>query len=161
MIIGIDPGLSGGICILTNGGELCGIAKMPTYKENKKNNIDVKRVHELLTYWGNLFKPVSTIIIEKVHAMPKQGVTSMFNFGYGYGLINAAAQLSKNNEVEHVTPQTWKKHFDLIKEDKKAGILVIEKLYPDHSHLFFSPRGKVLDGLVDAALIARYKYDTK
>ena len=43
--------------------------------------------------------------IEKVAAMPGQGVTSMFNFGKGFGvLLGAAAGLGL--QTTQVTPQT-------------------------------------------------------
>ena len=53
--------------------------KSKTNKSGKKKVID-------LFVLGKLFQRAKAdyVVIEKVHAMPGQGVTSMFSFGYAY-----------------------------------------------------------------------------
>jgi len=158
MFIGIDPGLQGGIAVINPLGQYCGSSRMPILKVAGKTTIDVKALHAYLDYWSVVFND-TYIMIEDVHAMPKQGVVSMFTFGYGCGGINACAQLIVEAIVLKVRPQEWKAHYDLIKKDKQAGLLVIENVYPEAAAECVTPRGKLLDGIVDAILIAGYAYD--
>lgn len=56
--------------------------------------------------------------VEKVGAMPGQGVTSMFNFGKSAGFIEGVLQ-AYGIPYQLITPQKWKKEFSLghSKED--------------------------------------------
>ena len=56
----------------------------------------------------------ATFIIEKVNAMPRQGVTSMFSFGERYGEIRGLLQglgIVDNNTIEILRPTEWQKIF--------------------------------------------------
>lgn len=156
MYIGIDPGLKGGIAVLDSYGELRTIFDMPL----KDGKIDARWFSHVLT--GNYPRSRAVFGIEKVHAMPGQGVTSMFNFGMGYGTIIGAIEstLSIKDNIIYITPQKWKKHFNLLKTPKIAGMGVVAKLYPNTKEQFYTKRGRLLDGRVDATLIARYLYET-
>lgn len=75
--------------------------------KNKKKVYDVQAMADLL----RPYKGQKTLIcIEQVHAMPGQGVTSMFGFGRGLGLWEGIAA-GLNCQVEVVTPQSWKKQW--------------------------------------------------
>ena len=94
------------------------------------------------------------VFIEKVHAMPKQGVSSSFNFGMGYGAwqgIIAAMQLS----VTFVTPQAWGEVMlqGMAKGDKQAGRLRALQLFP---YLAEELKLKKNDGRGDALCIGEY-----
>lgn len=156
IIIGIDPGLNGGITVLENG-DLIFVQDMPVLPlEKGKKIIDTLAVYNILvTHIRGINNEAA---IESVHAMPGQGVTSMFNFGLGYGLVRGAIDCAGYLPVL-ISPQKWKKHFNLINKDKKDGLVEIERLWPDKVDLFKTKRGRVLDGRVDAALIGRYYFD--
>lgn len=143
MIIGIDPGKSGGVAGLTATGGFSFGFRMPVVKHGKR---DLVNTGELNHYAGDLYP--ERIVIEQVSAMPGQGVTSMFNFGRHTGAVEGWA-LSTGRPVSWVTPQVWKKHFGLSK-DKRASL--------DRARLEFgdSDLWKVLanDGIAEAALIA-------
>ena len=122
LIIGIDPGISGSICFLTDG-KILDVIEMPTMADGKKNKRQVngsqifneisKRIHDVE-------KKNIRVIIEQVSAMPGQGVTSMFNFGQSFGILKgicSAMQLS----MYFVRPAKWKKYFGLIKSEKDAS----------------------------------------
>ena len=92
--------------------------------------------------------------VEKVGAMPGQGVVSMFNFGHNLGLIEGLLQANKI-PYQLVPPQTWKKEFSLT-GDKQKSIEVCKKLFPDIS-LLATPRSrKESDGMAEALLMAEY-----
>jgi len=55
-------------------------------------------------------------IVEKVSAMPGQGVTSMFNFGMNYQKCLSACEINADGDefyVGSVTPQTWQNYFTM------------------------------------------------
>ena len=94
-VIGIDPGKSGAMAIC--------------YPDN---NIRVVKMDED-TYIEelNLIKSQSDNIIcwlEHVHAMPGQGVTSMFTFGDNYGWLRGALR-ALEIPTELIRPQAWQK----------------------------------------------------
>ena len=80
IIMGLDPGSSGGISIVeTKKNKLPKIVfflKMPIISMYGKKIIDTKKLFASI----KLFE-IDVSIIEKVHAMPRQGVTSSFQFG--------------------------------------------------------------------------------
>ena len=145
-ILSIDPGMKGGIAILNT--ETNQMKAVPTPLIGKE--IDYRRVHEALTF----YEP-SIVVVEKVHAMPGQGVTSMFNFGLGYGALVALATVSTARLVL-VTPQMWKKHVLAgTSKDKDAAIQFCNHTYPNVNLIL--PRCRnAHDGMADAICLAHY-----
>lgn len=92
--------------------------------------------------------------LEKVHAMPKQGVTSTFSFGEAYGWLKGMMD-AFGVSYQEIPPERWKKEFGL-NTDKKKSIEVCRQLFPDVS-LRASERCRVdSDGLAEAVLMAEY-----
>ena len=112
-IIGIDPGLSGGIAVLKKNKVLA-LFDMPVMPEGKKNKRQLNSAQLANIIKDNIVNDEEVVVIvEQVNAMPGQGVTSMFNFGQTFGAIKgicAALGLS----IFFVRPSKWKKHFELI-----------------------------------------------
>lgn len=145
MIVGIDPGKSGGIALISANGQASGIA-MPIIGKD----IDG---HELASILSNT-QP-SVVIIEKVGAMPKQGVTSTFTFGTGYGrLLGVCEALAIPYRL--VTPQAWKKVVLAgTAKDKDAAIAFVKRAFP---MVDLTPGRKRVphDGIADAVCLAEY-----
>ena len=140
MIIGIDVGQKGGICCMSYSG----IQLMP-YSDESLNKI---------TTWCSLQDEPTIAYVEQVHAMPNQGVTSMFNFGKSFGYILGVLDAC-NIETKLVSPQKWKKEFNLD-SDKQKSIDTAKKLFPD-VNLFRTNRcRKEHDAMAEALLIAEY-----
>lgn len=92
--------------------------------------------------------------VEKVGAMPHQGVTSSFNFGKSAGFIDGVLE-SLGIPYQLIAPQRWKKEFTLNSEKQKS-IEVCQKLFPNAS-LLPTERCKVpSDGMAEALLMAEY-----
>lgn len=148
MIIGIDPGLSGGLAVV-DGAVLEAVAPMPTtlWVDGKKQVVDPEQLCELVCQW-QLWFGVSHCCIERVGARPGQGVTSMFNFGMSFGLLYGV-MTALNFDVEFVTPNRWKKDLELdgLKDSSR---LMAHSLWPDFDDNF---RRKKDDGIAEAALI--------
>lgn len=145
-IVGIDPGLKGGIVVIRPDGTTDGI-KMPVIKRKGGASLDLGEIAFQLKELG-----ATLVFIERVHAMPKQGVTSVFTFGMGLGgLMGVCAGLEIPYDM--VLPQRWQKEV-LAGIDTALGkgraMIYCRRRWPDktlyHKH----------DGVADAACIAEY-----
>lgn len=92
--------------------------------------------------------------LERVSAMPKQGVTSMFNFGQNYGFIQGLLYANKV-PFQLVTPKIWKRDFGLT-DEKNKSIEVCKRLFPGVSLLRTERCRKDDDGMAEALLMAEY-----
>lgn len=153
IIIGIDPGFSGGIASVSMSGKTVHAFLMPSFKVGKKTELDGPRI---VAYLEKRKSAIEHIYIEKVGAMPGQGVVSMFRFGEGFGFLKGiCAGLHLPHTLVHST--SWKKVMcrDLPKA-KGVSILVAKRLWPNVD-LLPTPRSKKpSDGLADALCIAEY-----
>lgn len=148
MKIGIDPGLSGAIAYLDED-KIVSIDDMPISAKTsgKGNQVNAAVLSQMLSN-----KLIDEAIVERVHAMPGQGVTSVFGFGRSLGVIEGILA-AHSIPVKWVTPQKWKKLCGLIGKDKDASrTLCIEK-YPNNMELF---KRKKDNGRADAVLIGLY-----
>ena len=91
------------------------------------------------------------VIIEAVGARPGQGVTSMFNFGYGAGLLEGVCA-ALFLPYFHVTPQTWKRQLG-VGADKGECRAMCQKLWPGAAAQFKRVKD---DGRADAALLGHW-----
>ena len=131
LIIGIDPGISGAVCFFENG-EIKDVIDMPNMAEGKKNKKQIngpQLFNELDRRIQNIQKKNISVVVERVSAMPGQGVTSMFNFGQSFGVIKgicSAMQLP----IYFISPSKWKKYFNLIKTSKDASRAKAIEIFP-------------------------------
>ena len=137
---GIDPGKKGGLSIIFEDGEIrC-----------------VPLQHGSLIAYCKAFTglPGIRFCLEAVHAMPKQGVRSVFTFGEEYGYIKGVLEAYAISYQE-IPPERWKKEFGL-NTDKKKSIEVCKALFPDVS-LMATERCRVEhDGMAESLLLAEY-----
>ena len=156
IIIGIDPGVSGGISILENK-KVLEIFDMPTMIDGKKNKRQVNgaQVANIIKKKLNQNNEV-IVVVEHVNAMPGQGVTSMFNFGQSFGVIKGICA-ALNLPIYFVRPAKWKKHFNLIKTNKDASRTKVIEVYPEISSKLHRKKDS---NRADAILIALYFNDT-
>ena len=156
-IIGIDPGLSGGIAILDNSKvvELFDMPVMPDGKKNKRQLNSALLVKLIKDNIKNLEDTV--MVVEQVNAMPGQGVTSMFNFGQTFGAIKGICA-ALGIPIFLVRPAKWKKHFELINSSKDASRTKAIEMYPSISEQLSKKKDV---NKSDAILIARYYSETR
>ena len=156
-VIGIDPGISGAIAFFKDG-KLDTIHDMPTLKiasgKTMKSHISAIGLVRILET-SELVHGSVHIVIEKVGAMPGQGVTSMFNFGRSAGIIEGVVA-ALQRPYTYVTPATWTKAVGRA-AGKDASRMRAMELFPTRADLFKRAKD---DGRADAALIA-YWYITK
>lgn len=148
IIIGVDPGLNGGICLLGSG--YVPLFRMPTLPSGKGSGKVLDENQIMVWFKRTLGKGESShAFIEKATAMPKQGVVSMFTFGCGFGIIRGIL-VGLGIPYTLVTPQEWRK--ELLKgmpKGKGSSLIVANRLFPK------AVIGKH-DGMAEALLIAEY-----
>lgn len=147
--IGIDPGLNGAIAFLdTEKGHLS-VVDMPTF-EVKRNNKAKREVspHGLADVLS-LSQNVAGVVLERVGAMPGQGVTSVFSFGRSVGIIEGILA-AEHMAVSIVTPQAWQKAAG-VRGGKDGARQRACELFPNYAGLFARKKD---DGRADAACMA-------
>lgn len=138
--IGIDPGASGAMCFIFEDGAT-------DFFDFKSGGIP--QYSNVGTY-----KDIVMIGLEKVHAMPGQGVKSMFSFGQRLGELEGMLQTLKLG-YDMIRPLEWQKVCGVKPKSGKKGIYeAISKLYPTAELL--GPQGGIKDGRCDALGIAHY-----
>ena len=149
--IGIDPGLSGAIAFLDTEKGVLSINDMPTL-EVKRNNKAKKEVSPIgVAIFLGQTRDVSRAVLERVGAMPGQGVTSVFSFGRSVGIIEGVLA-TMLIPVDIVTPQAWQKAAG-VRGGKDGSRLRACELFPNYAELFARKKD---DGRADAALMAWY-----
>lgn len=168
VIIGIDPGLSGGICFLYEND--CKILKIPTrtIQKNNKNKRDYDSKVMSCDFYSNIKGFNGHVFQELTHAMPGNGGVSMYSFGRGHGIWEGICS-SYDVSYSLVTPQSWKKIYpsiDSIKKNnngliekkkikvmqKQAAIELVKNILPSYEKSLC----KTCDGLAESCLIALY-----
>ena len=156
LYIGIDPGKTGSLAIYDSNSKSVDFFDWP-----KDDNIGV--------YFSNLEDVLMNLDIElaaleQVHGRPGQDSRSVFNFGKYFGIWSAWLAIYK---VSHklISPLTWKAKLKIPKatskdvakarkEAKENAYDVAYKLFPNAT--LKGPKGGLLDGRVDALLLAYY-----
>jgi len=145
-VLGIDPGASGALVLLENGQPI-EWAAMPTTKIGTATRVNAAALTDFIASCC-----CTHVYVEAVHAMPGQGVTSMFNFGHSCGTIMGVLG-ALGLPHTFVTPQKWKKAAGLIGTDKDASRARALQLWPKWRDLDKKAKGQAF---ADAALIAKY-----
>ena len=157
--LGADPGKYGALCAIYPDGEIEYESTPLVLPLSKNSVVDAIRVGEFVDQLSHMD---IVFVIENVHSMPGQGVSSTFKFGHTTGIVTGAvvARASSNGSLlsQHkVSPQKWKKHFGLIGKEKDAAI----ELMKSYVNVDFTGINKQhLSGIADSYLIARYGKET-
>jgi len=144
-VMGIDPGISGAIAFFFPDQDRVAVYDMPV-ANNIVNGAEMARI--IRAYGPKMG------MIEAVHAMPGQGVSSTFKFGQSYGIaigVVGACWVP----LHFATPQRWKKHYRLG-ADKDEGRARAISLWPLNQHF----ARKKDHGRAEAALLARFLHET-
>lgn len=136
LYIGIDPGKSGAIAFIPPNGDAWTVKNTSTDLEL------VEAVEEALLQHDEVF-----CTIEKVHAMPGNGVTGMFKFGGSFHSLQMICTVLRI-PFELVSPQKWQKSLSCLSGgDKNVTKTKAQNLFPTL---------RVIHANADALLIAEY-----
>lgn len=151
-VVGIDPGVDGAIAMF-DGTHLF-VEDIP--------NMDVKVAKKMKTVlnfaalsdiFNFTFAGADHAYIELVSAMPKQGVTSSFNFGKTAGCLEMAVCMI-GMPYTLVSPIKWKSELGLNSSGDRSRQRA-NQLFPSYAHFF----KRVKDhNRAEAALLAWYGY---
>lgn len=147
-VLGCDPGLKGAIAYyFPSHPDRIMVEDMPVVAGNVDPATLARRIRQL--------RPTHAVI-ELVHAMPKQGVSSTFKFGDGFGCLRGVVA-ALDIPVCFVTPGRWKKDLRLSsdKEDSRQRALQLFTESIEHFSL------KKHEGRAEAALLARWFAETQ
>lgn len=154
-ILGIDPGQTGGLAIVdfADGGfpVIYEAIPMPVTSIGKKKALN----HNLIWNWFSQMDDIDVGVIEAVHAMPKQGVSSSFQFGRMFGAAESMMYDYCQRQA-YVSPRVWKKFMNLS-SDKGASIDLATRMFGEKAAENYWPLKKH-EGVAEAALIAVYWY---
>ena len=154
ILIGVDPGLNGALCLLDAEHGIVELVKMPVFKVviggKERQRLDLTGLRDLLTGW-KLWEP-QLVVLEDVGARP--GQSGMFAFGYVQGAIEATCMCT-GLHVERITPQKWKKALRV----GTAADEIIQRadwFFQQESHRWRGPKGGKMHDMAEAALLAKY-----
>lgn len=134
-VVGVDPGRSSGSIAYVVGDE--------AFTWPLKNMTDL----EIWSVFERLGGCASFAVLERVNAMPKQGVASSFKFGASFGELKMAL-VAARLRFELVTPATWQGKLRCrTKGDKNITKTLAQRLWPGV---------KITHATADALLLAEY-----
>ncbi|MGP1257084.1 MAG: crossover junction endodeoxyribonuclease RuvC [Kiloniellales bacterium] len=152
-VVGIDPGLSGAIAVISDSGDhIVDCIDMPTLelKRGRKNKRELDHV-ELALAMLRLCDGASAVFVERVQSMPGQGVSSSFAFGRATGIViglTAAQQVP----LHEIAPVRWRRLVGLKSgSGKDAARALCKRNWPVNAPLWSRVKD---EGRADAALIA-------
>lgn len=135
--IGLDPGnSSGGIAVVGANGQAVSTLTLSR-----------ATVHDVVALLGSFRGSCGLALLERVSAMPKQGVASSFRFGVSFGQLQGILA-SNGIRWEEVTPAKWQQAMKCrSKGDKNVTKAAAQRLFPDL---------KVTHATADALLLAEH-----
>lgn len=155
-IIGIDPGLTGAICII-EFDKIINIFDMPVKHNGDnakvKNIVDPKKLYDLLVPYTN---KQTLAQLEFVASRPSNSPSSCFSLGDSYGCIRAVLDCL-DIDVKFITPAKWKKSYNIESGSDKNVSLTLAKdlcIYEDDKKYF---KLKKHHNRAEAFLIAKFK----
>lgn len=152
--IGIDPGIKGALAFVPETGKAW-VIDMPT-STTRSGKLAVSATGIAMELRAVLAdNTVEMVTVEDVHAMPGQGVTSMFTFGRGLGAVEGVVT-GLGLPMSSVTPQAWKRAAG-IGANKVSAIELARRLYPECCEYL---KRKCDDGRAEALLLAGARRQT-
>lgn len=158
MIVGVDNGLDGGLCAISEDGLVIDKIVMPTKWMSKKREIDTTKIKQWLLFLNTPF----LLAVEEplAHARSSQAVRSM---ALSFGKLCGMAETS-DFEMCRVSVHKWQKAilgFVPKGKTKERAILKAQELAPEECWVKNKRCRNPHDGMVDAFLIAMYILNSK
>lgn len=151
MIVGIDPGLTGGLAVLDRQGRVALVETLPSLQRGRgKGRVSRELDAAGLTHLLRPYAPdIRLALVEAVASRPGQGVASVFSLGHSLGLIHGVLG-ALGIPWQPIAPSAWKRAMKLD-GDKEAARAMAARLFPS-----IPLHRKADHNLAEALLIARY-----
>lgn len=157
IVAGIDPGLSGALAIINTERRTLDVFDIPTVEEiiagKKRRRLDESRLLILFQLQFSVHG-CKRAVIEGVQGYKDQSASASFQFGYVVGMIKMSA-MATGARVETANAAVWKLQMQ-VPVDKEGILACVQRHFPGRDHLWRGPRGGILDGRCEAALLAKY-----
>ena len=157
IVAGVDPGATGAIFVLDTETRAMWCYDMPTVeyidsKRRKLQRVDPRSAQQVMTGHELVNGRIDAACVEKVGAMPNQGLSSTFAFGRAAGVIEGVMACHAAT-ITTLRPQEWQqiarvKGGEQVKDNARARAAA---LFPEKAEWF---KRKKDSGRADAALIA-------
>ena len=148
MILAIDPGAKGALAFFRPDQGTLELIDTPTVEVKRGQKLKTEISPQMLAAIIRARNP-SIAILEIVGAMPGQGVSSMFQFGRGVGMLEGILS-ALDVPVTYITPLGWQKAVN-ARSGKDGNRQRAAELFPAYAHMFARKKD---DGRADAALMA-------
>jgi crossover junction endodeoxyribonuclease RuvC len=148
MILAIDPGAKGALAFFRPEQGTLELIDTPTVEVKRGQKIKTEISPQMLAAIIKARNP-SVAILEIVGAMPGQGVSSMFQFGRGVGMLEGILS-ALDVPVTYISPAGWQKAVN-ARSGKDGNRQRAAELFPAYAHMFSRKKD---DGRADAALMA-------
>lgn len=151
-VLGIDPGMKGGIALLSKEGIL--IEPIPI----DENGMDLRELARLIADYAD---DTRIAYLEELNAFPGMNINGMKVLWRSIGVIHGML-VANGILTVIIRPQVWMKkmHTGIQGEDSKQKSQKAAKKYFPEVNFLASVRSKVPhEGMVEAALIAKYGYE--
>lgn len=121
-ILGIDPGATGAAALIDLDGNFVEVIDL-----DSDPAVTTSRLCTLVS--GNGFRKETFAMVERAQAMPKQGVSSTFKYGVGFGVILGTLHAMTISH-DFVRPARWKAAIGLSGKDKDPSLSLARRLFP-------------------------------
>jgi crossover junction endodeoxyribonuclease RuvC len=155
-VLGVDPGLSGALCLLRISDRQISLFDMPV-TDGRVDPAKLAGIVEMCKMQGSIVAAV-----ENVSSMPRQA--GAFNFGRSAGVVHGVLG-AMGVPMELVSPNVWKGAMGLRKlagetqdANKTRARELASKLWPSNAAEFKRVKD---DGRAEAALLARQYVNSK
>ena len=148
-VLAADPGKKGAIALI-NGPELLHVFDMPVVELKKGSKVCCHTLNHKLAELFYEHGPVDLGVIEVVHSTPQMGVSSSFDFGRSFGVVEMAF-IARGVRMEYVQPAAWKKALGLG-ADKNSSLALARAKWPSSDAFTLQKH----EGRAEACLIAEY-----
>ncbi len=141
-VIGVDTDSNGYVCVLstsptgstpTNSPWPTQVSffKIPVRQEQRfttKKRSKIVDTSSLVTLLNGVCIPHQTIVYYEFQTGRAGGFSGAFTFARNYGHILSALELSNIKDIKPVSPQKWKRYFDLIGKPKSEAKDVVKHI---------------------------------
>lgn len=149
LVIGIDPGVSGAIAVVSEDDNAISVDDMPTVEIRGKRHVCPHGLRAVLD--GHDLKSVRAVVLEHVQGVQGTGATSAFSFGRSFGVVEGVVA-GLGLALVLVRPQVWTKALN-VSRDKGDHRRVASNLWPASAGLFARVKD---DGRADAGLLCHW-----
>lgn len=145
LFLGCDPGVSGAFALLDPAGSIVDVTPMP------------ETAKDVSEYLAQFAPRIRFGVLESVHAMPKQGVSSAFKFGRNVGMLHMGL-VAHQIPFDFVLPGKWQQPLGCIVQGRSGptDAKTEKKRHNKARAQELFPQQKITHAIADALLIAEY-----